>query len=103
MSLNKRQLERVLMLWLLVSLLLMLALPLVSCAVSPLTPTPASIPAVPPLPPQAQQEPLPAWCLPTCSAGWTQMMLRQSAEGQKLLKASTSPMAKGLPASGPTR
>ena len=103
MSLNKRQLERGLMLWLLVSLLLMLALPLIGCAGSPLTPTPASIPAVPPLPPQAQQEPLPAWCLPTCSAGWAQMLLKQKAEGEKLLEASTLPTAKGLPASGPTR
>ena len=103
MSLNKKQLERGLMLWLLVSLLLMLALPLIGCAVSPLTPTPASIPAVPPLPPQAQQEPLPAWCLPTCSAGWAQMLLRQKAEGEKLLKASTSPTALGSPASAPTR
>ena len=103
MSQKKRQFERGLMLWLLVSLLLMLALPLIGCAVSPSTPTPASIPAVPPLPPQAQQEPLPVWCLPTCSAGWAAMLQKQKAEGEKLLKASTLPIAQGSPASGPTR
>lgn len=57
---------------------------LLIAAVSACSSVPRPMPAPPPqlwrpqpLSPQAQQPPLPAWCLPTCSAGLTQERLKQ--------------------------
>lgn len=67
------------------------------CATTPLPSPPLVIapPAIPPLPPEARQAPLPAWCYPTCSAGLT--TLRKSWRF-----SLTSPTPQAAPASAST-
>ena len=103
MKLNKNQVKARMTPWLLASLLLALLIPLAACTALPKTLTVVTPLAPPPLPEQAKQPKLPAWCTPTCSKGWQKMLERQNAQGEKLLLGSTVPTSPGLPASTPTR
>lgn len=69
--------------------LLMLLLP--GCVT---VPTSSPAPAIPPLPQAARQPAPPAWCSPTCSAGWR-------SEVERLLQLSTPPALPARPASAP--
>lgn len=78
-------------------MLLLALLNVTGCASTP-TPSPPLViapPSIPPLPPEARQPPLPAWCSPTCAAGLT--TLRKT---WRLGSTSLTPPAR--PASGST-
>lgn len=70
---------------------------LASCATtSPVLPlAPVKPAAIPPLPPNARQEPVPVWCLPTC----TEALTKKRSDS---LKRLTAPDPAGSLASRPT-
>lgn len=79
-------------------MLLPLVLLLTGCAHAPPNLLPAVVvppPQIPPLPREARQPPLPAWCSPTCSAGLT-------TQRESWLRLSTEPLSPAEPANGPT-
>lgn len=79
--------------------LLALTLPMLLMLLSACSSTPKALPVpaplIPPLSPAARQPDVPAWCLPTCSAGWKRMV-------ESLLPRPTGVESPGLPASGDT-
>ena len=78
-------------------LLLGLALLATGCASAPPQSRPAVVPPprIPALPAPARQPPPPAWCLPTCSDGWTRL-------ADSLLPLRTSAASPAPRASAPT-
>ena len=74
--------------------LLMLALLTLQLAGCATVPTSSPAPAIPPLPEAARQPAPPAWCSPTCSAGWR-------SEVERLLQLSTPLASPERPASAP--
>ncbi len=72
-------------------MLMPLLLLLTACANN--SPRTSSVPAIPPLPPEARQPATPSICLPTCSAGLTK--LRES--WQKSLTTEVSPASNAKP------
>lgn len=77
-------------------LLCVLPLLVMACASAPppLPPVVVPPPAIPALPSQARQPPVPAYCSPTCSDGWTRLV-------ESLLPRATAAALPGKPASAP--
>lgn len=73
------------------SSVMLLPLLLAACASAPNNSPPSVAPLVPPLPLEARQPALPAWCSPTCSAGWRRMV-------ETLLQPQTQPTVPVSPA-----
>lgn len=72
-------------------MLLLLTALLTACAST----SPAWRASVPPLPPSARQEPSPALCLPSCSAGWKRLV-------ESLQQTPTAPASPASSASAAT-